>query len=127
MATLKNAMCPYFKNKFCYRFVLQLSYSGLAVCVTYGSGRSAYFCVAIRITSYNDGPLHALSWREERRCLICNVDWHTAVKKVDFWIFWIFNILRVQLIDTIDWKYTKVEKVVFFILMSYYAEMSFFK
>jgi hypothetical protein len=25
MATLKNAMCPYFKNKFCYRFVLQLS------------------------------------------------------------------------------------------------------
>jgi hypothetical protein len=47
-----------------------------------------------------------------------------ALGEVDFWIFWIFNFLQFA----IDWQNnskTKVEKVVFFIFMSSYAEMSF--
>jgi hypothetical protein len=48
------------------------------------------------------------------------------VGEVDFWIFWIFNFLQFA-IDGKNNSKTKVEKWVFFIFMSSYAEMSFLK
>jgi hypothetical protein len=44
--------------------------------------------------------------------------------EVDFWIFWIFNFLQFA-IDGKNNSKTIVEKVFFFIFMSFYAEMSF--
>jgi hypothetical protein len=49
-----------------------------------------------------------------------------SIGEVDFWIIWIFNFLQLA----IDWtnnSKTKVEKVVFFIFMSSYAEMILLK
>jgi hypothetical protein len=46
--------------------------------------------------------------------------------EVDFWIFWIFNFLQFA-IEGKNSSKTKVEKGVFFIFMSSYAEMSFLK
>jgi hypothetical protein len=51
---------------------------------------------------------------------------YCTLGEVDFLICLIFNFLQFA----IDWKNnskTKVEKVFFFIFMSSYAEMSFFK
>jgi hypothetical protein len=47
-----------------------------------------------------------------------------ALGDVEFWIFWIFNFLQLAIYGKNNSK-TKVEKVVFFIVMSSYAEMSF--
>jgi hypothetical protein len=44
--------------------------------------------------------------------------------EVDFWIIWIFNFLQFA-IDGKNNSKNKVEKVLFFIFMSSYAEMSF--
>jgi hypothetical protein len=49
-------------------------------------------------------------------------DWGEG--EVDFWIFWMFNFLQFA-IDGKNNSKTKVEKVLFFIFMSSYAEMSF--
>jgi hypothetical protein len=49
-----------------------------------------------------------------------------VVGEVDKWIFWIFNFLQFT-IDGKNNSKTKVAKVFFFIFMSSYAEMSFFK
>jgi hypothetical protein len=48
------------------------------------------------------------------------------VGEVDFWIFWILNFLQFAM-DGENNSKTKVEKGIFFIFMSSYAEMSFFK
>jgi hypothetical protein len=49
-----------------------------------------------------------------------------GVGEVDFWIFWFFNVLQF-VIDGKNNSKTKVEKGVFFIFISSYAEMSFLK
>jgi hypothetical protein len=51
---------------------------------------------------------------------------YCVVGGVDFCIFWMFNVLQFA-IDGKKNSETKVEKVFFFIFMSSYAEMSFFK
>jgi hypothetical protein len=51
---------------------------------------------------------------------------YTIQGEVDFWIFWIFNFLQLAIYGKNN-SMTKVEKVFFFIFMSSYAEMSFFK
>jgi hypothetical protein len=48
------------------------------------------------------------------------------VGEVDFGFFWIFNFLQFA-VDGKNNSKTKVQKVFFFIFMSSYAEMIFFK